>query len=145
VRGLRKLNTVYDGTYVYVLYVSYSVYKASVKRRLCKSRLFNSLKPNGHFEFGVRMLNGFAGSRTEAVVGCSKRGCKLRLWFSGLKILIQQCARCVCVRCGTNSDSCCCPLLVQDLKMSPQTESLADGYHAVRHLLDTHLTIREPG
>jgi hypothetical protein len=63
VRGLSKLNTMYDGTYVYILYISYSVYKASVKCRLCKSRSSNSLKPNGHFEFGVRMLNGFADPR----------------------------------------------------------------------------------
>jgi hypothetical protein len=29
---------------------------------------------------------------------------------------------CVCVRCGTNSDTCCYLLLVQDRKISPHTE-----------------------
>jgi hypothetical protein len=119
VRGLRKLNTIYDSTYVYTLCISYSVYKASVKYRLCKSRSSSGLKPNGHFEFGVRMLNGFAGSRPGqwwAVLNVVvNSGYGFRTKSAMRKMFVCVCV-CVCVRCGTSSDSCSSPLLVQDLQ-----------------------------
>ena len=147
-RGLRKLNTIYDSTYVwYTLYISYSVYKASVKCRLRKSRSFNGLKANDHFEFGVRMLNGFAGSRPGQwwavlnVVVNSGYGSRTKSAMRKMFVCV-----CVCVRCGTSSDSCSSPLLVQDLKCRLRLRDFQSSRRLRRSAaFSRHFPIRGPG